>query len=813
LYRYLLLLTIFNTLLFSSIKGIVFEDLNLNGIQDKEERGLVNIILKVSCDDGTQVKVTTDNEGKYSLKNNRANYCRIETLTNQKSLQPANYSNTNVTPLVDIVKNNTQHNISMIYKDDYCQNRPDVIIAAFPLYNDNNKTKPQNHGSLFKLPTPKNGEFITDTNKRKLLKKRKEIGAIWGLAYDRHHKNIYASSVLMRYVPLHNNKAGMIYKIDNNNTLIPFVDIGNKNVGIDNNTTFPRNLKNTKDYKIKTLIGRAGLGDLDISPDGKYLYSINLYKKELVKITIKNKRIQTFKIPNPYINKECNNSSVRPWALKVTNDGVFIGSICEDRIEDGIGATIQKFVQNSFTTIAKTNTLRYLRPRGYNPKIPTSNDYQNSNWYDNNKVYLPQPILTDIEFTTNGEMILGYSDRAGYMRTREGSHGDVRRMCHNKDGSYTDESTAVAPTDCPSHKIQYKNNDDVYYEYYVGDYYKGYLGEDGHPETAEGSLAVKRGDDYIYIGMVDGTKLFEAGSIGILDNKSGDKIAAQGLINNISIKKDPKGELEIYGAKTGGIGDIELLCDTVPIEIGNYIWMDVNKNGIQDPNEPPLPHVKVALYYKNFLVGKGFSDKYGHYYFGGIEHTNLLDMHYSLLSNAQYTIKVLTDNTFDQNTTIRDVNNDENDTIDNDAYTSGGYHIIKINTTTQSNHSYDIGILPAYNCMNIKIFQDKDEDGIFSSNDKTAPAGIKVTLKNDLGDKTIYFTDAKGEIHIPKILIGHKTLYINTSNSLLPDHIEWPYTTAQVNITPNNKNQCQEQTFTYHREWLYSIWDDISSLF
>ena len=811
MYKKSLILLSLNTMLFASIHGTVFEDLNLNGIQDEGEIGLKGIHIKSVCDDGISIQTITNDKGYYHIKDKNATHCRIEAFTDNKNLQAANYSNNNSSPLVDIVKNYTQHNISMISKDNYCQNRPDVVIAAFPLHEDNNITKPQEHGALFELPTPKNGDFITDTTKRTLLKKRKQIGAIWGLAYDKHHKDIYASSVLMRYVPLHNHKAGMIYKVDNNNTLVPFIDLGNKNVGIDDNTTFPRDLRNSKDYKIKALIGRAGLGDLDITPDSKYLYSVNLYKKELVKISIKDKNVTTFKIPNPYLKSECNASMVRPWALKVTNNGVFIGSVCEDRIEDGIGATIQKFDDNNFSTIAKTNTLRYLRPRGYNPKLPTSAEYQNSNWYNGKKSHLPQPMLTDIEFTTNGDMVLGYSDRAAYMREREGSQGDVRRMCKNPDGSYTDESTAVAPTDCSSHKVKYKNNSDVYYEYYVGDYYKGYLGEDGHPETAVGSLAVKRGDDYIYIGMVDGTQLFEAGSIGILDNASGDKVAAQGLINNISIKKDPKGELEIYGAKAGGIGDIELLCDTAPIEIGNYIWMDVNKNGIQDPSEPPLSHVKVKLYNKHILVGQGFSDENGHYYFGGINHTNLIDQNQSIKNDTNYTIKIAQTETYNQKATIANVNHDLNDTIDNDAITKNGDHIIELHTSLDNNDSYDCGIEPVYGCLDIQVFQDMDGDGILTAKDIVPPKGVKITLIDKIGHTYTYATDKHGEVKIPKILVGKKYIEVDTKSPQIPVDIRWDNTSTSVTIT--NQKSCSKVSFIYHKPWFQSLWDSIVNWF
>jgi len=439
LQKSILIGTIFTTSLLANISGTVFMDYNLNGHQDKDDLGIPYISLHATCDDNSSYQANTNKNGFYEFViNDKINKCRIE-LNATKQLHTAEYIKNDVHPFVDIAQNNTIYDISVIKPSTYCQNKPDVIIAAYPLYNDNNKTHPQDHGVLFKVPTPPNDIFDNNTSHRTILKIRKELGAIWGLAYDKYHHNIYASSVLMRYVPLHKQQAGAIYKIDANNTMSLFVKLPNKEVGI-SEKIFPRNLHSLQDYTIEHLIGRAGLGDLDIDEQGQYLYTVNMAKKELLKISTTTKQITKYPIPNPY-NKECNSTMVRPWATKVKNGSVYIGSVCENRIEDGIGAAIQKFTDGNFTTVAITNTLRYKRPRGYNPKLPTGPQYQNSNWNNHKHISYPQPILSDIEFTNKGDLILGYSDRAGYMKTREGSHDDIRKMCLNPDGTYTIHKT------------------------------------------------------------------------------------------------------------------------------------------------------------------------------------------------------------------------------------------------------------------------------------------------------------------------------------------------------------------------------------
>jgi hypothetical protein len=806
LQKSILIGTIFTTSLLANISGTVFMDYNLNGHQDKDDLGIPYISLHATCDDNSSYQANTNKNGFYEFViNDKINKCRIE-LNATKQLHTAEYIKNDVHPFVDIAQNNTIYDISVIKPSTYCQNKPDVIIAAYPLYNDNNKTHPQDHGVLFKVPTPPNDIFDNNTSHRTILKIRKELGAIWGLAYDKYHHNIYASSVLMRYVPLHKQQAGAIYKIDANNTMSLFVKLPNKEVGI-SEKIFPRNLHSLQDYTIEHLIGRAGLGDLDIDEQGQYLYTVNMAKKELLKISTTTKQITKYPIPNPY-NKECNSTMVRPWATKVKNGSVYIGSVCENRIEDGIGAAIQKFTDGNFTTVAITNTLRYKRPRGYNPKLPTGPQYQNSNWNNHKHISYPQPILSDIEFTNKGDLILGYSDRAGYMKTREGSHGDIRKMCLNPDGTYTDESTKVAPTNCKSHEVNYKNNPDIYYEYYVGDYFKGYLGEDGHPETAMGALAVRLGDDSIYIGMVDGTALFEAGSIGILDNKTGDKIAAQAVINNESIKKTPNGELEIYGSKSGGIGDVEILCDPIPIEIGDYVWMDINKNGIQDPDELPFENVQVKLYQNNKLIGIDNTDKRGHYYFGGIDNANMLKS-YHINADTNYTISIDTKQTYNKKATMRDVDNNSVDNIDNDAYFLNGANIINVHTKYYSNHSYDFGILPTFGCLDIKVFEDDNENNIYDHEDKLASTPIKIKIISN-GKSMIKTIPANRALHLSKIAAGNNMSLEIISNEPFKDYsIDWIINKNSIKIVPNINNKCQKVYFSYEP----TLWQSIKNYF
>ena len=773
-----LLFILLSLSVFGDIGGIVFKDFNLNGIKDPEDSGLSNIPLKATCDDGSIHNTTTGDCGVYNFAlGTNITRCRIEVDPSGAGFGSAeNGQGGSAAPLVSFSTNgNLEHNISIASPATYCQDKPNVLMAALPGGNDGSKGNPEDHGVLFSLPTPDVGVFDRNYSKRTLLQTRSDLGAIWGLAYKKSTKAVYAASVIKRYIPLLSNKcndedqfkngcAGVIYKITNGGTgaVEVLVDLGNAEVGY-TGLTQARDYdgeSSQKDSEVIDLIGRAGLGDLDISEDEKYLYTINLYKKQLIKIDAESGAIIFKKdIPNPY-GSDCNSSMVRPWALKVLGNSVYIGSVCEDKISNGyptdsstdhsseLGAIIQKFDGTNFTLFAKTNTLNYLKPRTWEPEGAEGPEYdQNHNWsWNGNNEDNNQPMLTDIEFTNSGNLVLGYTDRGAFIRARGNSSGDIRKMCRNADGTYTDESTAVAPTNCASHTVQYLNdnqdNTQTYYEFYRGDYFDynqsnvGY-GYAGHPETASGALAMKPGDSSIYVGMVDGTASYEPGSLGFYDNATGDKVAAQELINRASIDDDPNGEQEMYGSKAGGMGDLELLCDPAPIEIGDYVWSDLDGDGVQDANEPGLANIKVELHSgtscSGTLIGETTTDAYGYYYFGGLNNSNLTNGN-SIEPNSQYSICIPLNDTTIINMKITQKNAGASN-IDSDIYDDGnGYAKIDVKTQEygKNDHSFDAGFHSA--SIGDRVWFDNNHNGVQDTNE-SGVAGIVVNLYDSSGNK------------------------------------------------------------------------------
>jgi hypothetical protein len=67
--------------------------------------------------------------------------------------------------------------------------------------------------------------------------------------------------------------------------------------------------------------------------------------------------------------------------------------------------------------------------------------------------------------------------------------------------------------------------------------------------------------------------------------------------------------------KSAGLGDLETFCNQAPLEIGNRVWLDRNRNGVQDPDEPPISGVTVELWRNGVRIGVAVTDAAGTYYF------------------------------------------------------------------------------------------------------------------------------------------------------------------------------------------------------
>ncbi len=196
--------------------------------------------------------------------------------------------------------------------------------------------------------------------------------------------------------------------------------------------------------------------------------------------------------------------------------------------------------------------------------------------------------------------------------------------------------------------------------------------------------------------------------------------------------------------KAGGLGDLEVLADYQPIEIGNRVWTDTNGNGIQDPGEVPLNNVAVQLVgpgpdgilgtADDVVLATATTNTAGEYYFNtlttadsrkpasftGVGTNDILPgFPYQVRINpAQAALANL-------QLTNPDVAANAADNIDNDGSLINGFAAVNFNTAN-TDHNFDFGF-KGLASLGDKVWRDDDKDGVQDANEPGV-AGVTVTL-------------------------------------------------------------------------------------
>ena len=118
-----------------------------------------------------------------------------------------------------------------------------------------------------------------------------------------------------------------------------------------------------------------------------------------------------------------------------------------------------------------------------------------------------------------------------------------------------------------------------------------------------------------------------------------------------------------------------------PGAIGDYVWIDINKNGIQEASEPALPNVEVKLHNANddALLGTTTTDAAGFYLFD------------NLAAGDYYLIFDLSQNTNFTTFTTQNAGGNSNDAADSDVNSSGRTPNINLSTGGKD-RSWDAGV-------------------------------------------------------------------------------------------------------------------------
>jgi hypothetical protein len=712
--------------------GTVFNDYNADGIkQAGETSGLLGVTVKAyDCNGNLLATTTTDSYGKYTFSSIttypiRVEFSGLSTLYGQGTPNGTNGRTT--TQFVSTASCTVD--LGVLNAQDFCQTNPLLYVPCY-LNGASADAGSVNEPAIVGV----NYDF---TGSKAAVATIGQVGAVWGTAYSSTQNALYSAAMLRRHAGLTAAGLGGIFKTDlTTSSTTLFVDVENLGVNLgsipnDAARGLTQLANPSVDADAFAKVGKVGMGGLEISDDGQTLYFVNLFEKKLHRLSVANPTaVAEVVIPTP----SCGGGEARPWALKVYKEFAYVGVVCDG--STGTKSDLRAFVYkynlatNVFDAVPIFDfPLTY--PKGFSWKSAPNltgwypwtddqavsfaiNDAAQTTCcqvdYGDVLVY-PQPILADIDFDIDGSMVLGFADRFSFQTGNKnyapnGANGTGNNGYSSLVGgdilrAYASGSTFILENNGkagPAISAGADNNQGPGFgEFYNDDFLYGGLGLI-HAENANGGLALKPGSgEVIYASMDPVNGVAASGGIRKVSNVNGDYRDAYDIYTG-SLQNG-------LFSKSGGIGEPNIACATpIYLEIGNYVWQDTNKNGVQDPCEGPLSNVTLSLWKNGTQIATTTTNANGEYYFSSKSNLTTpanwtgTGADTTLLPNMAYEIRI---DTAAQNTIFSQLaltvanatTNSGNDQNDNDATTSGVYKTIAVTTGAagSTNHTYDFG--------------------------------------------------------------------------------------------------------------------------
>lgn len=517
-----------------------------------------------------------------------------------------------------------------------------------------------------------------------------ETGALLGLAYDNRPgvEAYYASAYVRRHTRMYESGGSPVpaalFKMTASGTnflvnlepLLPGDQFSNSTSGqfgyiqtnADRHIVNPTDILNPNGVDARDSgnqgvfeeVGAAGIGDIDMGDDGN-LYVVSLYTKHLYQVempadgtapTVMN---DLGDITSPIT---CTNGDPRPFGLQPWRGLIYLGITCDGSDDVGSADPDVHITANivtidpaaatpaftSYITGIALGAVGDVDTKGSSAANagqssrwwPWLDTYSDAAWDDSatGRAIRSVPMFSDIEFDSDGSMILSFRDRSGdQMSPMTGkddpdnstsnqafSGGDIVRLCRTGTGFAASDYAVEGTPGCATNGTNGTSGSTADDEYYSGNGFGGW-----HKNTNSGFTELVPGFGDLLATMFDpydngstyGDTTFASGGVKYLLNSTG---AADTAVNaGGGVQYYTKTGATSAGGfrKVNGMADIEAACDQAPVQIGNRIWIDSDADGVQDPDEVPVAGVTVHLYAADgvTLLGTAITNANGEYYF------------------------------------------------------------------------------------------------------------------------------------------------------------------------------------------------------
>ena len=405
------------------------------------------------------------------------------------------------------------------------------------------------------------------------------------------------------------------------------------------------------------LIGYTGLGSIKFAPDYSELYAVNLYTREVLVIPVaadgsapaSSTEIKRFPLPD----SECSGTwmdgrplaSVLGLGVHPETGRVYATLTCTGPAITDVTGYVYSFDPSDDTPAASDFNLELSIPLDIDRPATSPNTARfwgqidhawesvsaNSVFYTNDprtgfslgnefNVQHNQPWLAEVGFDQRPDGSYGMivAERNRYHDLINGSFyvtgGVLFRACGGE-GSWQLESNGSCGDYTSSVNWSFSGTNAGVYTSASSRFFMT-VGREG--TMGAGTLTMYPGSSEVIMPVMD--NLFNSATSGITWLRTSDG----GRSRDIRILGDYTGAGydNTNFTKSNNWGAIAAMCEALPIEIGNYVWIDVDEDGIQDACELPLAELTVKLYSKPDggdpeLLATTATDENGNYYFSG----------------------------------------------------------------------------------------------------------------------------------------------------------------------------------------------------
>ncbi|MEZ0483685.1 SdrD B-like domain-containing protein, partial [Fibrella aquatica] len=590
--------------------------------------------------------------------------CRLP--TSLSALTPGPRGANNRTTVITVPRNSTGVDFTFGVGSQHAQDSPQVAFACFALPQPSNATGSPGSAEPMVIRFPYiNGGPLTNATRaaantttstgqnyyapgqnppvtsKAVLTTFGQTGTVYGLAYDKRRNRLLTSAFERAYTGIGANGGGgegriYVTTLDasgNATATALWLDLetalGANVAGVDPAITPNLSFTNTVAGVANPVtvqrfehnkVGHLSLGDLEFSADGRTVYVVNLFSRQIYGIPVNadgtpnTAGIRTYTPTNPcgtgsFTDPATPAPSARPYnavlglGIHPENGRIYCTVTCTGPAAANLTGTIYSFDPAPATTTFRQEVqipLNFTLQAGgtgtegvyrNEPNIPWSTSANNSivsNELTNNNVEHASlaDIVFDIEPNGTTYMIVGGRNR--FMDANSGSRtttGQGVWIASSNGTSFTLENNGVVGSRTTANTLtlpwfSVRNGNGVFFNT---------NGTEGAYST--GNLIAIPGFTELAMGAVDNIRSAGNNGLTFLNRVNGSRTRDILLLGNLVTGEVAR--TDIYKANVWG--EAEALLEAAPLEVGNYVFRDLNRNGIQDPSDTPIAGVRVSL--------------------------------------------------------------------------------------------------------------------------------------------------------------------------------------------------------------------------